>query len=361
MRKYAGWIWALVIIAVIVIVVLVKKPHDKMATTDGQVIKIGAVLSMTGIASQDGESIKNGLELAKKELAAKGVNVEINYQDDGTDPKKTISGIQFVKSWGAEAIVGPTWSFLGDAAAPVLSQIKVVGYQPADTSEYVTKSDYVFFGAIKLAQEKSTLVKFFKENDVKTVGFIGNQGGWGETNNMIVAQAAAEVGATVSFTSLIPYGKEVDTLGTLLIKVKEVNPDVIVGSIDDDQGISLLLNRISQYGLKSKVIAVTTSFSRVLAAGDAVKNSTVPVYTLLPESSPEFIAKYKTEYGKEPSSYADSAYDGLYMLVEGIMKKGDADLKDYLKSNSYKGLLYTYKFDENNDIVGGSWYLQKSN
>ena len=359
--KYTKNIWIAlgIIVLVIIVVVIFRKPNQQQ--TSDSPIKIGAILSLSGMASQDGESIKNGMELARKELLAKGITVDINYQDDATDPKKTVSGIQFLNSWGAQAIIGPTWSFLGDAGGPVLDQNKIVGFQPADTSEYVTKGAYSFFGAIKLSQEESPLKKFVQDNSIKTIAFIGNEGGWGVTNENIVKQVASETGAQVVLVDVIPYGKEVDSISTLLIKIKSLNPDLIVGSIDDDQGISLLLQRIQEYGMKSQVVAATTSFGRVIHSSDTLKKIKVPIYTLLPQASPAFTSKYEAEYGKAPSAYADTAYDGLNLLVNGIMKKGNTELKDYLKTHTYQGVSRTYSFDDNNDVIGGNWVMEKTN
>jgi branched-chain amino acid transport system substrate-binding protein len=78
-------------------------------------------------------------------------------------------------------------------------------------------------------------------------------------------------------------------------------------------------------------------------------------------SSEEFAAKYRVKYGHEPRIYADRAYDGLMLLVDGLMKKDvDESLVNYLHNKTnYKGYATTYSFDEKGDIRGGEWVVER--
>ncbi len=100
---------AVAVVAVVALAIVATK-HQTGPT---EAIRIGAVLGLTGDAAQDGLSIKRGIELAKADLAKEGIVVEIEYQDDKTDPKQTVSALQYLLSTNRpQAIIGPTWSFL---------------------------------------------------------------------------------------------------------------------------------------------------------------------------------------------------------------------------------------------------------
>ena len=121
MSTTTKWILGLV---VLVIVVWGLTAASSKEVTDDESIKIGAVLSLSGIASQDGESIRDGLELAKEDLLGEGINVDIIYQDDQTDAKDTLSAIHVLATKNVDAVIGPTWSYLAEAGVPVLDQLK---------------------------------------------------------------------------------------------------------------------------------------------------------------------------------------------------------------------------------------------
>ena len=84
-----------------------------------KVLRVGAILSMSGPASAQGAALKDGIELAKNVLENGGWKVEVIYEDDGTVPKTTVSAIESLAARGTKFFIGPTWSFLADAAAPI--------------------------------------------------------------------------------------------------------------------------------------------------------------------------------------------------------------------------------------------------
>ena len=80
-------------------------------------IRMGAVLSLTGQGATDAEEMRRGIELARTDLAKRGIAVDVVYEDDATDPKRTVAAFEkLARVDQVDFVVGPTWSFLGDAA-----------------------------------------------------------------------------------------------------------------------------------------------------------------------------------------------------------------------------------------------------
>ena len=77
--------------------------NDKQEVVDNN-LNFGAVLALTGYASIDGNNIKDGIELAKADLVKEGINLEVEYFDDGTDPKKTVAGVSYFNSKGIKKL-----------------------------------------------------------------------------------------------------------------------------------------------------------------------------------------------------------------------------------------------------------------
>jgi branched-chain amino acid transport system substrate-binding protein len=174
MKKIAWFCAAL--LAVVVLGLFLKHPAPRSAG-----IHIGAVLGLTGDAATDALNIKRGIDLAKDDLAKQGVEVEIVYQDDHTDPKQTVSAIRYLLSTAKpQAIIGPTWSFLEDAAAPVIAQEKIIAYAPADTSEFVNvRSPYQFHGAPRNALSVKPMVAWMLQHGSKRIAIITDSSAWG--------------------------------------------------------------------------------------------------------------------------------------------------------------------------------------
>lgn len=346
------------IIIIILIIVLVSGNSNK---DTAQAIKIGGVLSLTGAAAQDGESIQKGMELAKADLKAQGVDVELVYQDDATEAKDTVSAINAISTQGVDAIIGPTWSFLGDAGVPVVDRLKIVAVQPANTSEYVSaRSPYAFFATTKVERLVPALTKWIKDNNKKTIAVIANQGAWYEAVNKAVEAAAKEAGAKIVFTESVPFGTEVESIPTLIAKLKSAKADLFFFEMDDDKGIATMFKRAQEQGITADIMSVTTSLGRVLASDALTIKPQNKIYVISPELSLEFKNKFTEFYKKAPGAYADRAYDAVMFLVDGIRNKGNMPLNEYLRTKTdYRGFAGTYKFDANGDVIGGEWIIEK--
>jgi branched-chain amino acid transport system substrate-binding protein len=352
----AIWIGVFAIILAVILIVVLKKP---VVPQNSGAIKIGAVLSLTGSASADGEALKQGIEFAKEELSKKGVSVEVVYEDDKTESADTVSAINALSVRNVQAIIGPTWSFLGDAAVPVIDRLKIVSVMPVTTTEVVNgKSEYLFHGSIKNALMKDEFTAFIKEKNIKKIAFIGNDDAWSGSILAPLAESAAANGAEIVIKEQVPFGSEAASMPSVLTKIKQQKPDVIIFSIFDDQGISKLVNGARQQGLMVPIIATDTSLRRVVSEGLLGNTSLENLYDITPESDGSFEKAYEARYGVKPKTFTDRGYDALMILVDAIQNKKDMSLKDYLHTKTnYKGYATTYTFDMNGDVKGGQWQL----
>ncbi len=327
-------------------------------------IKIGAILGLTGPAATDSLNMKRGLDLAQADLAAKGVVVDINYQDDKTDPKQSVSAAQYLlTSYGPNAIVGPAWEFLEDAADPVIAAAKTVSYAPADTSEYTNfKSPYTFRGAPRVALSEQPLAEWLQKNNKKRIAIVVLKGGWGDTNAKAMRAAAKDAGATVvldeSFQSGTPDAANL--MATALLKAKNVNADILFWSGFDPDAVALAKKR-NELKFLVPVVVASTVYDSLLSRNAVSKEELKDMYFVSIPVSPDFVAKFKTKYGEAPGPYADRAYDGLMLLAQAIQnspsRDGDA-IAAQLRKINYQGYGGVYQFNNDGDVESGSWVIE---
>ena len=323
-------------------------------------IKIGAVVSMSGAASATGESLKQGIDFAIADLKKDGLNVEVIYQDDKTEPKEVVSATNNLKLQNVDGIVGPTWGYLADTMAPVIDEAKIVTITPANSSEYVSgKSPYLFFGNIKNSTSQGVVGEYIKANNVKRIIFVGTQGSWSDTLLDSTKVAASKNGAEIVYSEIIPFGSATTSLETVFAKFNEYNPDLIISSIYEDPGTVKLFSKVQQVNPSLPVVAITESARKIFENKLVVIQPENNFYIAAPKISKDFRDRYYKEYGKYPSTYADRAYDSVMIIAKGMQKKGEKTLVEYIKSSTYKGEAGEYKFDANNDSNSGVWELQK--
>lgn len=355
MKKIIISILVLVILSALVVVL----NHQKEDTY----IKIGAPLSLTGTASVDGQNIKDGIEFAKKDLAKQGIVLEVIYEDDATEPAKTISAIKKLKDFDkVDAIIGPTWSFLASASADTVQNNKLVSYHPANTSEHVEgQSEYFLFGAPKNSLKEKPTAEWLKSINAKKVAIVLEQGLWGDSHIKPFENAIKSSGGELVLTERIAFGATGVDIQTIISKVVASDADAVLFT-GFDESTALMINKKKEMGAIYSMLVASGMAQKQDEEGIINVDSTDSIYTIDPVASKEFQDAFKKEYGRLPGAYTDSAYDGTMMLAKAILEKPEgADLNQYIRQMNYEGYMGTYTFDSNNDFVGGEWAIGKLN
>jgi len=85
----------------------------KSTSSSAEAFKIGGSGPLSGDAAVYGNAVKNGAELAVKEINAKGkVQLEFKYEDDQADGEKAATAYNTLADWGMQASIGATTSGL---------------------------------------------------------------------------------------------------------------------------------------------------------------------------------------------------------------------------------------------------------
>ena len=342
----------IVIISLIIVNNRSQEIHD---------VKIGAVLSLTGMAAVDGQNMKDGIEFAKSVLKKDGIILEVVYEDDGTEPIKTVSAVNKVTDIDhVSAIIGPTWSFLSAAAADSIQKKQIVSFNPGNTSEHVEgKSDYFLFGAPKNSLKEEPTTEWLKKVNAKKVAVVLEQGTWGDSHIKPFENAIASVGAELVITERIPFGASGSDIQTIVTKVTGAGADAVLFT-GFDASTAIIINKVQEFKQGLPFLAATEIAKKHDEDGKINVSAKDNVYVVIPVASEKFRADFQKEYGRYPGSYADRAYDGTMMLVQAILEKSDSDdLNQYVRQMNYKGYMGTYSFDSNNDLVGGEWVIEQ--
>lgn len=358
MKKIIGVV--VVILAITIGVFVNNKTSENK--NENRPIKIGAVVSLTGYAAVDGMHIKNGMDLAVSDLKNKGVNVEIVYEDDATDPKKSISSLnKILLADKPDAVVGPIWSFLIDAALPVINNNKIVTYVPSATSEVVNgDSQHIFYGTYKNSEQVEPLIKFFKENNIKNVAVVLSNDAWGQSHVPGFEKAVKAVGGNIVLQEMISFGSDKEVMPLITNKIVELNPDAVLWTGYDEAG-TLLVRKLQEQNYHRPIMATASVMKGLIKRGAVIPQDNDQIYSVDISVKDDFRNKYFTAYNQEAGVYSDTAYDGVMMLVEGIQegKTGD-DLAKYMRDDlKYKGYFGTYDFDANGDVIGGNWKVER--
>lgn len=330
-------------------------------------INLGAILSLTGEASQDAQGIRDGIELAVQKLKENHQDVEIHYIDDNSDVVASVKAIDsLIREHGVLAIIGPTWAHQVDSFAPIIEQEKIVAFAPAVASDSIIKnSKYLLFGTEKNIYKESALRDFIVKNAVKKIGVILSQDKWGVSHLLPIKNVAHETGAEIVFIEqLIPY---ISSFGKKYIEetishALQTKPDVIIWS--GYEGEADVLTGL----LLEKALTIPLIGDQMLISGkrgEALKKYSGELYTFSQRFSPEFTKLFEQKYNTKPTLYSDIAYDAVMLLTDVLLKNPGASSEKIIdiakgKDYQYRGMSGIFAFDERGDIQdGGRWIIQK--
>lgn len=283
-----------------------------------ETVKIGAVLPLSGIASIHGQNERQGIDLAVNEInAVGGINgkkLEVIYEDDQTQPAKTVTSINKLKEFdNVSVIIGGSWDILANAAMGELDRQQVVLLSPSalpDTVEQRSRYFYSVYPAVGIYEKK--FEQFISSFPKKRAGIIVVNYPWGIAHAETFKKAAAASNATI-VKEIRLQNFDNNDLSTELSILKDADVDIIFATLNFND-MALLGRKRIELNVTSKILAVSNFASTIEAGRLPIELGEGVIIFHLSEPSNEFIEKFNKTYGKPPEIYSDSAYDTVYLI-----------------------------------------------
>lgn len=148
------------------------KTENNGGTNENAVLKIGCSGPLTGDAAVYGQAVKNGAELAVKEINAAGgicgMQIEFNMQDDEHNAEKAVNAYNTLKDWGMQILVGtvttnPCLAVIEKTKADNMFQLT-----PSASATGVIANDNVFQVCFTDPNQGSASAKYIAEKKIAT-------------------------------------------------------------------------------------------------------------------------------------------------------------------------------------------------
>jgi branched-chain amino acid transport system substrate-binding protein len=326
-----------VLVVVIILIGILGKPAKKQEITE--VVKIGAVLPLTGDFATFGESINQGAELAVKELQAQGYRIEYVTEDDKSSAAGSVNAAN--KLLNADKVAGVLTATVQEVK-PMKSAFDV-GSTPLlavwDSNDYIKSAGPNIF-TIGFSTEDAgyQLASYAVKNGAKKVAVISQKDEWSELIASAFNKKVKELGATVVLSdSLQPNIKDFRSQITKLNaeKADAVFIPFLPGAIGP------FANQAQQLGYKG-LILTGDSFS--MDEVDQAKASAEGiVFANLHSTGADALAvAYKTQFGSDPTDplFVTFGYNGVKTLVAAIetSQKKNSSVSDVLRMTKTQGI-----------------------
>ncbi len=338
------------ILAILILLCLVSTA----CTQKQDVIKIGAILMLTGEGANQGENGRNGADLALEEINKEGgvlgKKLEIIYEDNqGDNPKVAVSALRkIVDIDQIKIIMGPQASPSGIAVAPIACQEGIMMVSPTlGMAEFNEACDYLFVMRPHDYILSEELAKKMYEKGYRKIAILGSQQAWEQEQAEHIKSKFEELGGQVVSYELPPT--DGDLRGEAL-KIAASKPDAVALPIYFQKPDAA--KRLREQGVKAPFYSVLIDNFMIKAAHGALED-TITVSDVTP--SKEFVEKYEKRFNQDPDFGSDTAYDTVKLIAQAIKITGSTNasvLKDYLNNlKTYEGASGFLHFDGKGAVI----------
>lgn len=312
---------------------------DESSAAAGETFKIGGIGPVTGSAAIYGTAVKNGIELAVKEInEAGGINgyqIEYSFQDDECDNEKSINAYNTLKDWGMNMLVGSVTSGCciavaaeskndnmfqitpsGSAVACIEDNENVFQVCFTDPNQGVAAAQYIGENALA-----SKVAVIYDSSDVYSTGIYTK-----------FAEEAANQSFEIVSAEAFTADNKTD-FSVQLAKAQEAGAELVFLPIYYTEA-SLILAQAGSTGYAPMFfgcdgldgILGVENFDLALAEG--VMLLTPFAADAQDEATQHFVSAYEAAYGDTPNQFAADAYDAVYVIKAAAEKSGVTPSED---------------------------------
>ena len=314
----------------------------------GDKFYIGAMGPLTGSNAVYGQHVKDGAEIAVKEInAAGGINgkqIEFKYEDDEHDPEKAVNAYNNLKDWGMQLLMGAVTSGPSVAVAEETKNDSMFQITPSGSSQDVIKYDNAFqvcftdpnqgvASAKYISNQKlaSKVAVIYDSSDVYSSGIYAKFAEEAKNSNFEIVAAEAFTSDSKSDFS-VQLQKAKDSGAELVFLPIYYQETTLILTQANDMGFDPIFFGCD--GLDG--ILGVKNFDKALAEGVMLLT---PFAADAPdEKTQNFVKQFKETYGEIPNQFGADAYDAIYIIKAAIETAGvtpdmsTSEICDALKS-----------------------------
>ncbi|MDD2555087.1 MAG: ABC transporter substrate-binding protein [Syntrophaceticus sp.] len=308
---------------------------------DGDTIKVGINLELSGAVATYGTGIKNGAELAFEEINADGgvlgKEIEVLVQDNKSQNREARNIAEKLIGEGVVAVIGPATSGNVQAEVPVLTDAKIPVIAPAATAPEVTydeKTDtvkeYVFRVCFIDPDQSQVMAQYIlDELGLKKGAMMVNKEdeysiGLGNAFREYFTTNGGEIVAEEGFiTSDTAFKSQ-------LTSISSKNPEFIYVPTYYNQ-VGLIIKQARELGIELPMMGADGWDSPKLvsiAGAESLQDCYFTNHYSIEDPAEHiqsFVKAYDEKYGATPDSFAALGYDAGYLLAEAIEQAGSAE------------------------------------
>ncbi|MEA2655186.1 MAG: branched-chain amino acid transport system substrate-binding protein [Chloroflexota bacterium] len=348
------------------------------------VIKLGAILSITGAGGVYGPQSRDGMNLAVKQINAaggvSGAQIKLSINDDASlQPQAQQLAQTLIQQEQDLALLGPTLSNSAVAAHPLAEKLKTPILAVSTTGIHIVPDcnfpatapcQYVFRDS--LGEETAipdNIQSYAADSHPKTgVLLVAQDDKFSSDGGTIVQKTVGTYGITLLRT--IKFNKAEADLAPYVTQAVQLKPDVIfitsLGGIPAKIMTEARKQSWAGQFLGGNGFNTATVSAQAGAAGKGARSGSAWYLGNTFPSNADFVTAYKAEYNKDPDQFAAQGYTAIKILADSISRAnltftdlaGDRDkLRAAMETVNIQTPLGPFQFTANHDVKQTVWVI----
>jgi branched-chain amino acid transport system substrate-binding protein len=342
-----------------------------LATTWGanaadNVIKIGALLPMSGPGSYFGVQDKQGIELALEEINREGVNgyrLDVSYEDSACSPlPATQAAKRILDQIKPDVAIGEECSDATLAIMPLMAQAKVPFINAGSSSIKITEPGNPFTFRImpnEVMQGVDIATHAYDTLGARTAVLLYENTNAGIGNAKVFSDTFGRLGGKI--LADIGFGRDINDFTAIATRIAGLGKiDVIPTYTLEGQGLKIT-QALAQAGITKggggaaiQLGTIWLPFGFEQKAGKAALGY-IRIVQFDPNDKRElvrhFVDAFRSKYHQEPTHLNAHAYDQI-MLIADVVRRGGKDaatIRDTLAATkNFSGVTGSVEFDSHN-------------
>lgn len=310
-------IWAIVAIVIIILGGLVWKNKAPVTQYDNKTIKIGALLSLSGVLADWGENSKKGIELAVEDFKKDNpdTQVEVTYEDTRGDPKVAVSGFQrLLEINKVDGFIGPLMMGEVNSVIPLIQKNKIPvvtpAFAPLDTRPDLKNPLMAWMDP---AVEVQRLAKYMLGKGLIKVAIIGSNDPWEKEGYDAFIKEFEKLGGTITAKETVET--TATDVRTEISKIVSAKPEAIF--VCTYYQFVNSLKALSTYKYPGERYSVEID---TYLAGETKGYSNGLQFIAPDFYTSDFVKRFNERFGQKPSIPAGQAYDNAAIILSMFEK-----------------------------------------
>ncbi|WKY42799.1 ABC transporter substrate-binding protein [Eubacteriaceae bacterium ES2] len=345
---------------------------DSTAQTNTEVIKIGALLPMSGIWQDSGTAAETALNAAlpyvNDFLSDYGLSIELVVKDTQSDPDLALSGLEALKEQGITTVIGPMTSDEAFGVIDYANENGLLLISPSATSSDLSLPDNFYrlvasdktqvdaLSRVMSGQTTSLITVYVDDSYGQGYYDLVNQIAptYGITPTAYVALDASYISAAAD--ELTNLNKDIDTANSAILLVA---PAETAGQLIQKVADNSSLASMKWYGsadiIGNETLVADTQVASFMESTQ-MEGMTIGTEGISLDALPYIASLLDGATAQSP--YAITTWDALWLLADTYANAGDKDLAQTLVSQAgtFRNSFGTFDtLDANGDTLGAKF------